>query len=666
MGLKMKFNIHNKLEILLGEQNYTFFNTMLSSVFEKYSNFGSFNNFILIGDGEPSKKQEAFKLTNQIYTTKLNLEIIQNDISKGQLYIRKNFIIDSNILIGNHITEIGITDSINSTTIYNYFSLINQDFPNGIYKSNEKLYGTITIYLELNFNNENFSILGGSNNFINYLLGEGLKSNISAVAGDYYKTDKTNLIFYPEYNIEYPLKININNNNPLEISFEIDTNKTTLNSLFLLLNKTPFALLKLQNYYILSENNSVFAPKQHYIIDIGKNIETVESIINTTTNQPEIDFCVRNYCNEFGHKVDISFNNLINKNTPRFTSNDGKYIAFVIDNNIYLYKNYNYELSQINTHGLYVQQIKNIHIIDNLLFIFSSIEPYIFVYFVNENELTKCEIDFNNFQDLALLNTATKIAIAKSKTNQILIGLINNENQNGETLYLKIENHQLIFESNIISEYNFSYVLAINSNNFCDAQIIYLQEGEYSHTSKIVYHYPDKTQKDVYSSLAYTLCNDAKEIYVKDRAIIVEKTTTPKIQIYHFPQVYQYLFPEIENECDYHISNNLLYMAIKSTNGSLRFYNMVGYNEIFEFVNEIPEDIKNKNINDVVFLNDMFLIFFDDENNTVAAYTLKQNRILIENLSSNTDNYLVKYKSYKLLGENNEGAIIKILMNISI
>ena len=47
-----------------------------------------------------------------------------------------------------------------------------------------------------------------------------------------------------------------------------------------------------------------------------------------------------------------------------FTSNDGKYIAFVIDNNIYLYKNYNYELSQINTHGLYVQQIKNIHIIN--------------------------------------------------------------------------------------------------------------------------------------------------------------------------------------------------------------------------------------------------------------------------------------------------------------
>ena len=45
-----------------------------------------------------------------------------------------------------------------------------------------------------------------------------------------------------------------------------------------------------------------------------------------------------------------------------------------------------------------------------------------------------------------------KILLYKEENDIVglVIGLINNENQYGETLYFKIENHQLKFESNII------------------------------------------------------------------------------------------------------------------------------------------------------------------------------------------------------------------------
>ncbi len=661
----MKFKIRNKLEITTNNRKYTFFNKMLDSVYNKYSSFESFNNCVLIGNGEESNNQKEYKLTNKILAILLNTEIIQNDISKGQLYIKKNFVINSNMICNNYIKEIGITDSINSTTIYNYFSLVNDEYPEGIFKDTSELYCTITLYLDIDIKNEDFCFLSGNNPFINYLLGEGLQKGVTAYFGDYYYSSDNSLIYYPDLDDNIQLTTTIKNNDTFELSFDFVIKHKIIKSIFLLINKTPFAVLKLQNYYTFTENSGIYTPKTHYIIDMGENIKSVKYISNTENNTQELNAFTTKYANEFGYEIVPPFANLFNSDSPKFVSNDGSYIAFVHKNNVYIFKNIDYQIQQINTHNLIVENIKSIQLIDDFVFIFSNIEPYIFSYQILNGELKKLKINFNNFNDFDLLKNSIKYAVSKTSSNDFMFGLIANENKNGHTLYFSLFENELDFTIKLTSDYQFSYVLAINSNNYCDAQIIYLQEGEYSYNSRIVTHYPDKTIKDVYSSLAYTLTKDAKEIYVKDRAIIAEKTTSPKIQIYHYPQVYQYLFPEVENENDYYISNNLLYMAVKKNDNTFHFYNLVGYNEIFEFVNHLPDYINYTDISNIIFMKDLFLIFFNNSSN-ILAFTLKQNKTLIENLSSNTSNYLINYEKYNFLGENNEGAIIKIMMKIKI
>lgn len=662
----MKFKIHNKLEIFSTDKKYIFFNKMLSSVYDKYSSLDSFSNFVLIGDGEPSSNQEEYKLTNQILALPLNTEIIQNDFSKGQLFVKKYFTIEANVLCGNYIKEIGITDNINSTTIYNYFSLIDTDFPNGILKESTKLYCTITLFLELNINDTNLTFLNGDNKFISFLLGEGLDKGITACSGDYYFCEDNSLMFYPDLNDKLSLVTTITKNETFEMSFDLKVENKILKSIYLLTSNTPFAVLKLQNYYDFTANSAKFSPKTHYVIDLGENIKSIKSITNINTNIKDTGVIANLYANEIGYEIKISAFNLFDGATPKFVSNDGKHIAFVRDNIIYLYQNLNYQITQMNTHNLTIQNIRTIEIIDNYFFVFSNIEPYVFCYLIYKNELRKINFDFEAFNDFNLLKDAIKYTVAKSENNIFMIGLICNESQNGYTLYFTLNDGKLVFTNYIVSNYEFSYVLAINKNNYCDAQIIYLQEGEYSYTSRIVTHYPDQTNKDVYSSLAYTLCKDAKEIYVKDRAIIVERTISPKIQIYHFPQVYEYLFPEIEDENDYYISNNLLYMAVKHHDNTTSFYNLVGYNEAFKFNNNLPEEYNSCIVENIIFLKDLLLVFTNNKSNKISIFTLKQNRTLLENLSSNTDDYLIEYDKYRFLGENNEGAIIKISMNITI
>lgn len=662
----MKFKIHNKLEIFTHKKQHTFFNTMFKNAYEKYKTFDGFNNYISIGGGEKSNSQNEYKLTNKILNIKLETDTIQNDISKGQLFIKKTFILEQNICNGEYIKELGITDSESSDVVYNYFSLVNEELPNGILKNNEKLIGVIYIYLDINYENENFKFLNCSNTFINYLLGEKSNNSLEVCLGDYCYNDNNEIIFQPNINKKLPILTQININENCELSINLNLKKLTINSLFLIFNNQPIAIIKLQNYYNSTKNSTVFVPKKHFILDLGEDIKSVDSIKNTNSNLIESEYFIKNYADEYGSKIDTDLLEIFNKTNPKYISNNGKFLIFIKENKVYIFKNENYTLKQINTNELTIHNIKNICCVENFLFIFTNFEPYIFTFFIDENNITKINVNYANFNKFNILKNAIKYSIAKTHLNEFMIGIINEEDKNGYTFYFSFNTTNLDYISHLVSNHNFSYTLAISANNYCDARIIYLEEGEYSYNSRIVTHLSDKSETDVYSSLAYTLTKDAKEIYVKDKAIIVEKNTSPKIQIYHYPQVYQYLFPDIENEKDYFVSNNLLYIAIKRSDDSIHFYNLVGFNESFEFKNNFPDDINTKEIKEILFLNDIFLVISSNENDKIKAYSLKQNKKLIENISSNTDNYLVDYTKYNFLGSNNEEVNVNILITISL
>ena len=151
----MNFSFHNQLIIKTRTKNYIFYNTILNSTLDKLSNFEKYNEYLSIGNGTANQEsQNIFHLSNKLLTTKLVNSSFQSDISKGNLFAKYEFIVSKNEINENYITEIGLSNNDNNPVIYNYFSLISNDTPNGIYIQNEnEIVFEVTINLTINENN---------------------------------------------------------------------------------------------------------------------------------------------------------------------------------------------------------------------------------------------------------------------------------------------------------------------------------------------------------------------------------------------------------------------------------------------------------------------------------------------------------------------------------
>lgn len=666
----MKFIFHNKLELSYKNKTYTFFNTLLSSIYNKLKNLEPYNNYASVGTGEPSASQNEFHLTNKISTYSLETEILQDDISKGNLYIKQSILIDDNSLDGLYIKEVGLSENGDSPTIYNYFSITSTELPNGLYKeSGETLVISIYIYLTI-VEDTTILLTSGSNKFIDFLLGLGLKDNIYVAKGNNTTSNKRINREEPTSSEKYLTTFSYSNNTELQLEFTADLGVGEINELVFTVGTTPFARVNVQKYKSTITSTETYTPKTHYVIDLGENVESYSSIINLSTNEEEDENTIYpgKYATDFGDKMSLPFHNIFDYTTPRFLSKDGDKIFFVVDDTIYGYKNIDYQLNQIKTGNITLQNITKIISFENDVFILTKTEPYIHSYKIIDNSLEEVDFDLSSFEKQGELNNIFDADITLAKNGNYMLGIILEPDHYGYVVYFTYDeaNNKFIYDSYQVAEYLFSYILAMYKNNFSDGQIIFLREGEHSVACRIVYFFSDKSKQDVFTNMAYLLTYGTKEIYTKNRAIIVEKTTEPYLWIYFYPQVYRYNLSILGSEEDDFISTNLLYLIQKYNNSSYKIYNLVGYVTPTEFTNGFPNEVDQSKILGFEFLNDSLLIFMNDSTEPIIAYNFKETSMLIENVSNNEDQYEIVVNKYNLLGSNNEGVIAKLAVNISI
>lgn len=667
----MKLNFHNKIEVVSNEKTLVFFNSMLPSIFSAIQNQEKFTNCLAIGTGAPSENQNVFKLSTHLKTCKLQTELIQNDISKGVCYIKKSIVLSDYFdLVGKHVTEIGFTHEIsNEPTIVNYISLISEDTPNGVYisKTDPVL---IYVYLYLNINsNNNFVLTAGKNPFVSFLLGEGLSGNFYATRGNCLIDNSLMERQASDFLTKFECFVNfefIADNNLLNLTIQSNLNVGKTYEIVFLIENEPFARLQMLNIKPKTLQSINFSPKESFVIDLGEDVSHVEKIVNNSTNQEESNTYFKNYATSFGDKITLPFNLMFNADTPRFVSKEGDKIYFVIDDQVYGYVNENYQLHSLNTSNIQVQQITKIVSFENFVFVFSDTEPYVSAFCYNNDNFDKIEI-----QSLTELKTTLSSALfvdaVCSKSNTFMIAAIDFENNFGHTFYFNFDESTNTFTyiSKLVAEYQFSYLLAMHKNNFSDARVMFLKEGEYSNQCKIVTHFPDATVEDIYTVLGYFYTKDTKEVYVKNRAVITEKTTSPRIMLFYYPQMYQYKLPLISDEDDDYFSTNLLYL-IQKRGSSFEIYNLVGYNTPQKFKNGFSDFLKQESIVDFEFLNDTLLIFTNNESEPVIGLNLQETSGLIENVSDNMVTYNVSMSNYNILGNNNEGVIATFHATISI
>lgn len=663
----MKFSFHNKINIKVDNKEYIFYNSILESLLEKLSNFDSYNNYLALGNGENNPStQNQFHLTNFIARTKYSSRQIQSDISKGTLFTTLEYNFNKNKLNCNFLTEAGLCEDSDNPEIYNYFSFISSDTPNGIDITNsEEIAIAVTIYLTI-YENNDILLTAGNNKFIEFILGNGL-GEVKIYSGSNY-ADNTRISrkitnTQETYTCEKSATII---NNSLTISFIAKLKVGEINEILFLIDNEVFARKNLKEFKPCISREITLEPKSNYVIKIDEDVKSISEVSKTSDNVVETNYFVSKFANSFGDEVYLPFNNLFNSTTSRFTSKDGKLIFFILNNKVYCYKNENYILTEINTREITEDNITKIIAFDNFIFIISSISPYISTYIIENDRIKNVNNNFGSFEKNSEFQTIQQIDISRAINGNFLIGILTNTST-ALTIYATYNDGTGFSINNYLeNSKNFNYVLAMHKNNFCDAQIIYLREGESSASCRIVTHSSSATETDVYSILAYELTNNSTKIYTKDRAIISEKNTSPNIVIYYYPQVYKYELPIISNELKDYVSNNLNYIIQKNENNQYTIYNLIGYDSPEEFTNNISSLVNTSKIVDFEFMHDTLLIFLNGDKQKIVAYNLNLNKTQIENVSEKEASYLIKYNRYNKLGENNETVKFKFTTQVNL
>ena len=667
----MELNLHNKIEVKINGKTYTFFNTMLKSVRLKLKNLESYSDFIAVGNGSNSSVQENFKLGNFVSNFMLETEVIQDNPESETLYIKKNAIISGSKFDGMFLTEAGITSELSDNpTIFNYFSLISDEFPNGILKENGKEI-VLSVYIYLTLTADSFGKLTlGENKFIDFLLGQGLNNNkIFACRG---KNLSENTPIYRESfdaveKYECSLKVSETDDNiSLTLSADIKTDEAY--EIVFFIGKSPFARINTRNCYKTEIEYFEIEPKPANVVDFGKNIKSIQEIKNLTTNKLEENFYVSNYATSFGDKITLPFNNLYDNQTPRFISKDSSKIFFISDDKITAFENKKYSIYQLKISDFSFKNIIKLIPFDEYLFVITKSEPYIIALIQIDGVYKKIDINYSDFSMPELLTKIFDIDITMGKNGNILFGIIDEETRYPYCLYFKINESktELTYFYFNTTPRKFDLVFSMFKNNFCDSFIFYLKVGDDSFYTRLAYFYPDETYNDNYTTLAWHYVENAREIYIKNRAIVSEKTTNPSLWVILYPQKYKYSLSVEENEKNDYLSTNMLYLIQKMNNNLYKIYNLVGYNTPTEFEDGLPSEIDQSKILDFEFLNDTLLFFLNESQEPIVAYNLFENSTVVENVSSSEDKYLAKVEKYVLPGSKNEGVTVSFTVNINL
>ena len=660
----MKFSLHNQIKIKTHDNVFTFYNEMLPTVFVPLSNPKSFNNKLALGTGinnEPTKTH----LANFVLCLDAKSFSYQNNLKNDLLFSTIQFRLDSRNLNYDYITEIGLCDDTkNNPIIYNYFQLVSEECPNGIYIKNEnEVVFEVTIYLTLEENQDKF-LTSGNNEFVKFLLGGGIE-NVFACRGSNHSNGERIFREVPQNAEKFLCEKSFEiNDDFLTIEFNCDIGVGECNEILFITNNSIFARMNTKEIKQTTTEIKTISPKVHYVIDLCDDIKNVLNVTNQSSGTVENGIYISNYANSFGDKLSLPFNNMFTSETPRFLSKDGNKIFFIVDDVVYGFENKNYTIKEIATSKIKTQNISNIISFDDNIFIVSKCEPYIQSFKIVDNIANEVSNNFNQLNHYEKFKDYRKIDFTLSKNGTFMLSIIDSNGVGYTTYFTYNNNSGFVCGNTKINSYNFSYLISMYNTNFTDAKALFLQEGTSSTDCRIVTHEPNENVTDVYSSLAYHYTKNTKEAYAKGRAVVIEKSTEPYLLIYYYPQVFQYELPLLSNELDDYVSTNLNYLIQKTADNKYHIYNLIGYDQPEEFIAGLPADIDQNQICDFEFMDDTLLIFLKGNKENIVAYNLNLNKTQIENVSSNNDTYEVEVERYNKVGSASEGVVLNLKTEI--
>ena len=669
----MNIKLHNKFEITLNNKTYTLYNTLLDTIYEKISNLEQYTSHIAIGTGTSEKTTTDTKLGNYLMTFKATTDEIQSDVSKGTLFIKKVVTLDETNTNTFSFSELGITNTNSfDPTIFDHVLLKNQDGEVISITRNqgEVMEIKVTIYLELSEESKKFFIQG-ENDLIKRFLGEELNeldNNLYIVRGENILPDNAlaNITYDLTKAFACKKENSTNSDGTININYNAELGEGDTEEILLLFNNTVCLKLNTLEFNTPTEQSVSSTCSNGNYIYVDKNVQNVLSVFTgDETGSEHTSHTVVKYGNSLSTKVTSLFDQNFDSSVPRYVSKDGKLIAFIFNSYVHLYKYSNYEFTKINTINISTSNLKKIVMFEDIVIIFRTSDPYINIYKIENNIAVQKNVNLQMYDASIYSYDWIDVDATLTKNNIIKIGaIINDENQTPIVITLT-ENTVGTFNDNFTRPTleTARKIYSVYKNNYCEPRIGFISDTYNGGTYYFIEEFLESASQFAASSdTAFGLLNKTTGIKVSGRAVVSEKTNSPYLNVYYYPN-FDGIDTSFTSGIKHYFSQDGNYIIAKLSDETYKIYNFHEINKLIEFKNGFPSFVDFSTISDFEFVGDYLLVFTTNLSEPLYFIPIKKTETRIDNLTDNTSSYKINYTKYNLLGSKTlEG--VKVNLNI--
>lgn len=658
----MNIKLHNKYEVICGDKTYVAYNTMLKSVFDKIKVLEPYNSYFAFGTGTGAVDFENTTLGSYVATYENSTEQIQADCSKGDMFVIKSKLFGENEGNGLQFSELGITDSMASNpTIYNHVVLTND---NGEVVTVTKLAGQemvirLTIYLDAS-NDGNARLIAGDNLLVKQILGENALTNkmLTFAKGTnnqpnvtIYRGVPKNSTTYENEKVTYYLADSVG----VGMKYNVNYGEGELREMVVLADGKPVI-----RYNCLAEREAISKTET-----LSKNTnncviltDDVKEVLSCTSEDglTNISFKVDNYSHSFGDFISSPFDMPFSNQTTRFVSKDGGLIAFILNGNIYIYKNHDYLIEKIDATAISGAGVSQVLMVGDFVFTKTSLSPYLNCYKITNGACQFMQIDTSIIADTTFTFDLTNMDVTQSKDGKIRIAGINSA-QKGVCVIASEQDGTLKAEKLVAGQISpIEAIACLYQNNFCDSLVFFLTSC-YNNISNMprveMVTIDGELDNNQIHAAAWNLINNSSKVFGTDRVICSKKLSLTESSIfntYFYPENLRYNIAS-DGEIDLYISPDFNTIIKKYSNTSYKIFSIVGYSTPVEFTDNFFGTLNQEEFLDFEFLKDSLLIFTSNETQSIIAINLNKTGAMLEGLTNDDPtSVVVNFNKFNPLG----------------
>jgi len=335
-------------------------------------------------------------------------------------------------------------------------------------------------------------------------------------------------------------------------------------------------------------------------------------------------------------------------NATKFVAKDGKHIAFLDSDSLAIFACADKSLVRVHTGAVDPIGITNVCMVKNLVVVIKNISPYIEIYKIENNVCVNQDVYKVSYDESSYSYDFKAVDCTLFGENELFVGVVINGTNTGLVLrFVDTYDGFILTSINQNSLGQTTNVYAAIKDNNCNGKIIFLTNAYDNPVFSSAIQVFDGTMN---SAGAFSQAEEfigASNITVHGKWLLMHTLESPYAYSYDTETFSRVSFVDGAFYGEVIPSYDMQNLLTIDSSGEYILYNFISQDNLELIDNSIFAEIGKDSIKDVVFLENVVLIFTSEK---VLILSKFNNYVLLENLPLSESNYEINCTKYDLLG----------------